>query len=166
MIRSFYQSTTSPGSGACLSATRARTPAAKVTSRGQQPADVKIAQRALVFAKAVGILLLFLQLGQCASLQNYGKNRGKDFVDIFTAGAERRVYGGTAMVGPVFLGLAHQSRGFGYGLRAGSSGLYATGEPYSEISRLSGDSFLFLNSTFHHSLDGKQESKTFAPEIR
>ena len=65
------------------------------------------------------------------------------------------------MVGPFFLGLAHQSRGFGYGLRAGTSGHYTTGKAYSEISDLTGDSFLLLNSTYHHSLDGKQQSKDF-----
>lgn len=107
-------------------------------------------RKALMPSALVAGFLLFS--GACSSLQNYGADRARDFGDIFTLATERRVYGGNAMLGPFFAGLAYQSTGVGYGLRAGTTGHYRTG-PGPDPEQL-GNSVLLLNSIYHESLEG------------
>jgi hypothetical protein len=61
------------------------------------------------------ILLIFFD---CTSLKHYAINRKNDFLDIFTIGVEKEVYG----IGITELKLYESKKGIGFGLKNGHFG--------------------------------------------
>ncbi|MCB1179121.1 MAG: hypothetical protein KDK36_16160, partial [Leptospiraceae bacterium] len=107
----------------------------------------------------------------CSSVQRYAYNRGLDFLDIFHLGVEKNIYGVSANVDSLVVGLQYRKESKGFGSRYGCLGFYSSSKKvkiyghvkwthYSfKIIENVGNSNFINNTEYHESMSNLKRCK-------